>query len=118
MLNKDLEYLRHSMEEVETIKTLFDINTKNGKSQIYTGINSTKLQPTESILKNLKRAPRILHLSTHGFYLEKEENSPLGEAEPMVLSGLALAGADQSLKGILDKNGDDMVCFIVWKCWD
>ncbi|MCP4377153.1 MAG: CHAT domain-containing protein, partial [bacterium] len=101
-LEKGLPYLPYSRDEVEAIERLFKSNSKDGQSRIY-----TELDAAESLLKNLDRAPRILHLSTHGFYLEKAEDSPLAEAEPMVLSGLALAGANQGLNGILDSNGDD-----------
>ena len=101
-LDQGLKDLPHSREEVEDIQTLFTSNCKDGTAQIY-----TDQQAAESVLKNLATAPRILHLSTHGFYLKQAEDSPLAEAEPMVLSGLALAGANQGLKGILDQNGDD-----------
>ena len=101
-LDKGLTYLGHSLEEVEWIEKLFTSNCKDGKAQVYTDARAA-----ESVLKSLASAPRILHLSTHGFYLEKEKDSPLAEVEPMVLSGLTLAGANLGLKGILDENGDD-----------
>ncbi len=41
----------------------------------------------------LKSSPRVLHLANHGFYL-------LGQSrEPMLLSGIALAGANRELAG-------------------
>lgn len=47
------------------------------------------MDATESILKRLTRAPRVLHLATHGFFCDNE-------TEPSLLrSGLALAGANQ-----------------------
>jgi CHAT domain-containing protein len=47
----------------------------------------------------LKSPPRVLHLATHGFYRSGGEQ----EREPMLLSGVALAGANRSLAG----KGDD-----------
>ena len=41
----------------------------------------------------LKLPPRVLHLATHGFYLAGESR------EPMLLSGIALAGANRELDG-------------------
>ena len=41
----------------------------------------------------LKSPPRVLHLATHGFYL------PGGSREPMLLSGIALGGANRELAG-------------------
>ena len=49
----------------------------------------------------LKSPPRVLHLATHGFYLAGESR------EPMLLSGIALAGANRELAG----SGADGVLF-------
>jgi CHAT domain-containing protein/tetratricopeptide (TPR) repeat protein len=62
---------------------------------------------TETALKNVQ-APRILHLATHGFFLEDSESPEAGRAaagtraidaaarieNPLLRSGLALAGAN------------------------
>ena len=53
---------------------------------------------TETALKSL-RAPRILHFATHGFFLQDENAAP---DNPLLRSGLALAGANRSRK-----TGDD-----------
>jgi CHAT domain-containing protein len=55
---------------------------------------------TETALKSAHR-PRILHIATHGFFLEDNEatgGSPVLE-NPMLRSGLALAGANQLASG-------------------
>jgi CHAT domain-containing protein len=101
-LEKGIPYLPHSLNESEMITRLFAINCKGGKAVFYKG-----KEATEKRLKELEAPPRILHLSTHGFYLQKAEDSPLAEIEPMVLSGLTLAGANLGLKGLMDENGDD-----------
>ncbi|MCI5149953.1 MAG: CHAT domain-containing protein [Candidatus Electrothrix sp. MAN1_4] len=93
--------LKQSGREAQTIGEIFKSNT--GESpQIFLGKNAS-----EYTLKNLKQPPRILHLSTHGFYLANEEESKLADEAPLLLSGLALAGANNGLQGKLDKHGDD-----------
>jgi CHAT domain-containing protein len=41
----------------------------------------------------LKSPPRVLHLATHGFYLPNQSR------EPMLLSGIVLAGANREVAG-------------------
>ncbi len=67
----------------------------------------TQAQATESALKQVV-APKILHIATHGFFLQDSETDKSGKAitdpntsNPLLRSGLALAGANQR------KNGDD-----------
>ncbi len=74
-----------------------------------------KTQATEAALRQL-HGPRILHIATHGFFLEENEfavadtrgvaDTRLGKwvanvQNPLLRSGLALAGANQG------KSGDD-----------
>ena len=75
---------------------------KDGKAVVY-----KKTAATEHQLKSLKQPPRILHLSTHGFYLNDPELSSWSEEAPLLLSGLALCGANNGLKGMVDEYGDD-----------
>lgn len=74
----------------------------------------TGAQATEAALKQLK-GPRILHIATHGFFLPDQEqtrtpggtrglalgSAPLPGENPLLRSGLALAGANtrQSVNG-------------------
>lgn len=54
----------------------------------------TESQATESALKQLN-APKILHIATHGFFLEDNEKKNTKIENPLLRSGLALAGANQ-----------------------
>ncbi|HZS45056.1 MAG TPA: CHAT domain-containing tetratricopeptide repeat protein [Blastocatellia bacterium] len=80
----------------------------------------TKEQATKAALKKLN-GPKVLHIATHGFFLQDKEQSQasnqtstrakeatrLGKVigysdNPLMRSGLALAGANQSSKGNTD----------------
>lgn len=75
----------------------------------------SKLQATEAALRQLS-GPRVLHIATHGFFLQDNESAALATrgsedlrlgkwaakvGNPLLRSGLALAGANQG------KSGDD-----------
>jgi CHAT domain-containing protein len=54
----------------------------------------------EEVLKAIRVAPRILHISTHGFFCEDADMSGSTTIEnPLLRSGLALAGANQVTAG-------------------
>jgi CHAT domain-containing protein len=57
-------------------------------AEIWSGTEAAK-----SRLMALKTPPRVLHLATHGFYL------PNRSREPMLLSGIVLAGANREVVG-------------------
>ncbi len=86
-----------TVQEARSIQTLFPDATLLSQSQA-----------TETALKKVN-APRILHIATHGFFLE-DENSLVGDDKttavrraetdakienPLLRSGLALAGANK-----------------------
>jgi CHAT domain-containing protein len=75
----------------------------NIPAQVWLGADAS-----ESRLKTLTTPPRVLHLATHGFYLS--ENSNLID-RPLVLSGLALAGANQGIKGKTGPDGEDGILY-------
>ena len=79
-------------------------------ARVYTGANAT-----EALLKELS-APSILHIATHGFFLQPQSASPgsrlhssvnrdcaggaaVDREDALVLSGLALAGANRRQSG-------------------
>ncbi|NJL60220.1 MAG: CHAT domain-containing protein [Desulfobacteraceae bacterium] len=64
-LGTGLKYLENSLFEAKTIEELFKSNYPDAKTLVLQGNDAT-----EAALKNLTPAPKILHLSTHGFYLE------------------------------------------------
>jgi len=83
----------------------------------------TGAQATEGLLKNMKVAPDVLHLSTHGFFCENRDNF---YDNPLSRGGLAFAGAncifaDHKLANVedgiltalevtgIDLNGTDLV---------
>jgi len=86
-----------TLQEARSIQTLFP------EASFLTGA-----QATESALKQTT-APRILHIATHGFFLQDTEISAGGNSQPtmraaranaktenpLLRSGLALAGANQ-----------------------
>lgn len=106
-----------SREEVETIYSL----TGHEKSELYTGKSAS-----EKVLARIN-SPRILHLATHGFFMSDIELTGIGddmigmkrknrsrmeyssmgptERNPLLRSGIALAGANHALQyGIMETN--------------
>jgi CHAT domain-containing protein len=95
-----LKYLPHSKKEAELITELYKANFKNHTTSLYIGD-----QAKESVLKSMTKAPRILHLSTHGFYIgDAEQKEWLINEEPLLFSGIALAGAKNNMP---DDKGED-----------
>lgn len=85
--------LSGTAQEARAIQTLFP------ESKVL-----TEAEATESALKQIN-APQILHIATHGFFLEDSGVSKEANAEsenPLLRSGLALAGANSH-----GKNGTD-----------
>ena len=80
--------LTHSKEEVETIADLYGDARRDEMVKVAEGAT-----PTKDWLLGLS-PPRVLHLATHGFYRAPKQPSD----QPMLLAGIALAGANRSLK--------------------
>lgn len=86
-----------SKVEVERIEEI--LNRSKIEVTPYTGMNGTE----ESFLSLHGKAPRILHLATHGFYYtptEAEEVDYLrGYSDAMSLSGLIMSGGNAAWRG-------------------
>jgi CHAT domain-containing protein len=91
---REFPLLPASSDEAIQIKEAYQRLRKDEPAEAWTGGYASKAR-----LMALKSPPRVLHLATHGFYLPREEQ----EREPMLFSGVALAGANRTLAG----KGDD-----------
>lgn len=97
-------------KEVKTIQSLLKENSYNVTSVF-------AKNATETVLKNVK-SPYILHIATHGYFLENTvENAedtrafgiePMKAYEnPLLRSGLLLAGADRAINEMNTKENKD-----------
>jgi len=101
---KSFDALQFSKNEVENIKMFYQLSQKK-TPVIFRGTSANEYQ-----LKQLKSTPHVLHLSTHGFYLESNEEDP---DRPMLLSGLALAGCNLGLKGKKGPRNEDGILYAI-----
>ncbi|MCS7028416.1 MAG: CHAT domain-containing protein [Bacteroidia bacterium] len=95
--------------EVENIKKL--LQRQNWKVQVY-----LSQQATEDNLKKIHN-PAILHIATHGFYIDNSKNKFLQKrigisdsalySIPLLRSGLMLAGAEKTLESSYHSSIDD-----------
>jgi CHAT domain-containing protein len=95
----EFRFLPKSEEEVRAVVEMYRRQTEELGPPL---IGSSA---TEELLKSLKSPPRVLHLATHGFFEPRPDHSPASVRRPLVLSGVALAGAtftgEASSDGIL-----------------
>jgi CHAT domain-containing protein/tetratricopeptide (TPR) repeat protein len=80
--------LAASGEEADQVTQWYRRLRKDEPAEVWSGATASKVR-----LLALQSPPRVLHLATHGFYLPGESR------EPMLLSGIALAGANRELAG-------------------
>jgi len=77
-----------SADEVKDVTEWYQLLRADEPADVWSGANASKGR-----LMALQAPPRVLHLATHGFYRPNESR------EPMLLSGIALAGANRELAG-------------------
>ncbi len=81
--------MQASRDEVSNIASIIRAGTSLSV-QLVTGADAS-----EASLKNLDFVPRILHLATHGFFCGKNVDVVAVSDNPLLHSGLALAGANR-----------------------
>ena len=89
-----------SREEVERIASRYRTARPQEPVDVWNGPDAS-----EARLQNLATPPRVLHLATHGFYREPKDPAD----RPMLLSGIALAGANDAL----EEDRDDGILYAV-----
>jgi CHAT domain-containing protein len=97
-----LRPLAYSGPEVQEIAQYY-WDRHGGQAQVWSASDAS-----ETRLKTLPTPPRVLHLATHGFYLSHHAATV---ERPMVLSGVALAGANQGMTGRRSAEGEDGILY-------
>jgi CHAT domain-containing protein len=88
--------LPHSEEEVEAVAAEFCAAHPSEPIEVDIGAGASKARLLAS-----REPPRVLHLATHGFYRKQEEPAD----RPLLLTGIALAGANASQQESGDQDG-------------
>jgi tetratricopeptide (TPR) repeat protein len=84
--------------EVKEVMEWYHSRHADEPAEIWTGSDASKAR-----LMALRTPPRVLHLATHGFYLPNQScDLPNRSREPMLLSGIVLAGANRRAAGTGD----------------
>jgi CHAT domain-containing protein len=92
--------LAASRGEIEAIGNEYRVDRRDEPVELWTAEEAS-----EARLKALLRPPRVLHLATHGFYRAADEP----RERPMLLSGVALAGANRALRDA----GEDGILYAI-----
>jgi CHAT domain-containing protein len=86
-------------KEIRTLERLWNKHRKAGDRSLGKARALTGARATEAAFKRLSPGYRVTHLATHGFLLsgscQSAGTSPV-ENDPLLLSGLALAGANNA----------------------
>ncbi|MBP9704286.1 MAG: CHAT domain-containing protein [Chitinophagales bacterium] len=86
-------YLPGTLQEVKSIDLL--LQTSKNKTEMFTGSKAS-----EDMFKNFSgNAPEIMHISTHGFFVDQLPGNAVSNSDAMYRSGLLLAGGNRSWNG-------------------
>lgn len=100
-------YLGWSNLEVDTVANL--LKQREVSVELYKGENATEDQI--KAISQATTSPAILHLATHGFFYPKPQkdktNAYKSDPEPMIRSGLVMAGANAIIAEELDVTHED-----------
>lgn len=111
--NKAWSNLPGTLSEINNIQSLFTGSKVN--TMVYSGRNAS--EENFKLLSN--HAPSVIHLATHGFFLPDinssanngrnltDKNAFINSVNPMMRSGIVLAGANKIWGGILPDEGKE-----------
>ncbi len=99
MFGEEIADLPGTEEEVTFVKSL--LSESDWETEMY-----LQESAEEHILKSVK-SPRVLHIATHGFFFPDSKNSKTGKVDPMMRSGVLLAGVSDYYLGKRDVRTDD-----------
>ncbi|MFN8414867.1 MAG: CHAT domain-containing tetratricopeptide repeat protein [Cytophagaceae bacterium] len=113
-LGYQLNELPGTLVEVNEVSSIFD--TQHWIYKKYIGVDANELN-----LKQIKN-PRFLHIATHGYFSKgddlKDTSTVINtkyEDNPMLRSGLLLAGADYTLSHVVDTDNYDDGIFTAYE---
>lgn len=83
--------LGHGLTEGKHVAESFRNLSKRSVAEFYGP------QASEARLKGVVAGPGVLHLATHGYFCPKAEDLPTGYENPLLRSGLLLAGCNRNI---------------------
>ena len=87
-------------EEVEKIDSLLRHQALNSMAFLENEANEKRIK--ELAQKGI--SPTVLHIATHGFFIEETEDILLAEANPLQQSGLLFAGASYGYNPVIERH--------------